>query len=211
MSFTESARIVPLPPVIDKRRNAMSHKSLIRLVLLAAVLAGSFAGAGSAHAGGYCGATYTVQWGDTLGRIASMCGVTVDALYTANPGLGSVIYAGQVVNIPSGTAPVYYPPAPSYGGTYVVQYGDTLRIIAARYGTTVSAILAVNPQIWNPNLIYVGQVINLPARPVYYTVCYGDTLYSIAVRYGTTVASLQYLNNLWNPNWIYAGQVLRIY
>ncbi len=35
--------------------------------------------------------------------------------------------------------------------------------IAQRYGTTVSAIMAVNPQIYNPNVIYVGQVINLPA------------------------------------------------
>lgn len=187
----------------------MKTKSLIRIVLVAAVLFASFVTAGSASAGGYCGATYTVQWGDTLSRIASMCGTTVQALYAANPGLGSIIYAGQVINIPSGQTPP--PPPPAYGGTYVVQYGDTLRIIAARYGTTVADILAVNPQIWNANLIYVGQVINLPARPVYYTVQWGDTLYKIAVRFGTTTSSLQSLNNLWNPNWIYAGQVLRIY
>lgn len=194
----------------------MNRKTWLRMVLLVAVLLASFATAGSAQAGGYCGSTYTVQWGDTLGRIASICGVTVDAIYAANPGLGSVIYAGQVINIPSPAAPPYIPPLytpPSYYGcgTYVVQYGDTLRLIAARYGTTVSAILAVNPQIWNPNLIYVGQIICLPPRPVYYTVQWGDTLYKIAVRFGTTVASLQSLNNIWNPNWIYAGQVLRIY
>lgn len=191
----------------------MHHKSLFRLVLLVAVLLGSFASVGSAQAGGYCGATYTVQWGDTLGRIASICGVTLDSLYAANPGLGSVIYAGQVINVYA-PAPVPLPPAPSYypsyGGTYVVQYGDTLRKIADRIGSTVDAIMAVNPQIVNPNLIYVGQVINLPAVPVYYTVCYGDTLFKIATRFGTTVANLQYLNGIWNPNWIYAGQVLRI-
>jgi LysM repeat protein len=190
----------------------MTNKSLIRLVLLVAVLMGSFASAGSVQAGGYCGATYTVQWGDTLGRIASICGVTLDSIYAANPGLGAYIYAGQVINIYA-SAPVPPPPAPpypSYGGTYVVQYGDTLHKIADRIGSTVSDILAFNPQIWNPNLIYVGQVINLPAHPVYYTVCYGDTLFKIATRFGTTVASLQSLNNIWNPNWIYAGQVLRI-
>lgn len=188
----------------------MAHKSLIRLVLLVSVLLGSFASAGNAQAGGYCGATYTVQWGDTLGKIASICGVTVDALYAANPSLGSVLYAGQTINIPASSvvpAPVY---VPVYGGTYVVQYGDTLQKIAGRIGTSVANILAVNPQIVNPNLIYVGQVINLPAVPVYYTVRYGDTLFKIATRYGTTVASLQYLNNIWNPNLIYAGQVLRI-
>ncbi len=194
----------------------MANKSFIRMVLLAAVLLGSFAGAGSARAGGYCGATYTVQWGDTLGRIASICSVTLDALYAANPGLGGILYAGQVINIPSPyTPPPAIPPSypycpPCYGSAYVVQPGDTLGKIAARIGSSVSAILAVNPQIWNPNLIYVGQVINLPARPVYYTVRYGDTLFKIAVRFGTTVASLQSLNNIWNPNRIYAGQVLRI-
>lgn len=191
----------------------MAYKTSIRIVLLTAVLLGSFATTASASAGGYCGTTYTVQWGDTLGRIASMCGVTIDAIYAANPSLGSIIYAGQVINIPGGAAPTPppYTQPPSYGGTYVVQYGDTLRKIADRYGFSVNDILAVNPQIWNPNLIYVGQVINLPARPVYYTVQWGDTLYKISVRFGTTVSSLQYLNNIWNPNWIYAGQVLRIY
>lgn len=194
----------------------MKHKTLLRIVLLVAVLMGSLVTTGSAQAGGYCGSTYTVQWGDTLGRIASMCGVTMDAIYAANPGLGSVIYAGQVINIPGGippaTPPPYTPP-PSYGYgcAYVVQYGDTLRKIADRFGVSLYDLIAANPQIWNPNLIYVGQVVCLPARPVYYTVQWGDTLYKIAVRYGTTVASLQYLNNLWNPNWIYAGQVLRIY
>jgi LysM repeat protein len=186
----------------------MAHKSFVRLVLLAAILLGSFASAGSARAGGYCGATYTIQWGDTIGRIASICGVTVDAIYAANPSLGAYLYAGQVINIPGGIPTPPY--TPSTGGTYVVQYSDTLGKIAARIGSTVSAILAVNPQIWNPNLIYVGQVINLPAHPVYYTVVYGDTLFKIAVRFGTTVAVLQQLNNIWNPNWIYAGQVLRI-
>jgi LysM repeat protein len=44
-----------------------------------------------------------------------------------------------------------------------VQWGDTIAKIAARFGCSVSSILAVNPQIPNPSLIYAGQVINLPA------------------------------------------------
>ena len=51
-------------------------------------------------------------------------------------------------------------PTPS-GKTYVVQYGDTLSAIAARYGTTVSAICQLNG-ISNPNYIQVGQVLRLP-------------------------------------------------
>jgi LysM repeat protein len=42
-----------------------------------------------------------------------------------------------------------------------VQKGDTLKIIANKYGTTVEKLLGLNPNIKNPNLIYVGQVITL--------------------------------------------------
>ena len=80
-------------------------------------------------------------------------------------------------------------------------------------GYSVSDILAVNPQIWNASLIYVGQCINLPAAaPVYYTVQYGDTLRIIASIYGTSVYSLQLLNPaIYDPNLIYPGQVIRIW
>lgn len=51
-------------------------------------------------------------------------------------------------------------PTPSQK-TYVVQYGDTLSSIAAKFGTTV-AILAQLNNITNVNYIYVGQVLILP-------------------------------------------------
>lgn len=44
--------------------------------------------------------------------------------------------------------------------TYTVKAGDTLGEIAARYNTTVDALVKKN-NITNPNLIYVGQVIKL--------------------------------------------------
>ncbi|NUQ75340.1 MAG: DUF3380 domain-containing protein [Polyangiaceae bacterium] len=45
---------------------------------------------------------------------------------------------------------------------YVIKSGDTLGVIAARHNTTVSAIMAANPQIRNPNVISVGQRITIP-------------------------------------------------
>lgn len=51
----------------------------------------------------------------------------------------------------------------SAGGTYVVQRGDTLARIAARYGVSTSALAAANG-IRNPNLIYTGQVLRIPGR-----------------------------------------------
>ncbi|MCL4559506.1 MAG: LysM peptidoglycan-binding domain-containing protein [Chloroflexi bacterium] len=46
--------------------------------------------------------------------------------------------------------------------TYTVVSGDNLTRIANRFSTTVSAILADNTQITNPNLIFPGQEITVP-------------------------------------------------
>ena len=138
-------------------------KRILQSLLILAVLAGTFASAGSAWAWSNCPSQIVVQWGDTLSGIAATCGVSMDAIRAANPGLGWWVYAGQVLNIPNGYIPVNYP-VPVGGGTYVVQWGDSLRDIADRYGVSVFNVIAVNPQIPNPNLIYPGQVINLPPR-----------------------------------------------
>ncbi len=47
--------------------------------------------------------------------------------------------------------------------TYTVRAGDTLSQIATRQGTTVGAILQVNPTLTNPNRIRVGQQLQLPS------------------------------------------------
>jgi LysM repeat protein len=49
------------------------------------------------------------------------------------------------------------------GDTVTVVAGDTLQRIAARCNTTVQAILELNPQIRNRNLIYIGQVLDIPS------------------------------------------------
>jgi LysM repeat protein len=136
-------------------------KRIFQLMIVAMILVASFGATGAASAWSGCAQYITVQWGDTLSGIAATCGTTVEAIQTANPGLGWWVYAGQVLYIPSGyaSAPVNYP---SYGSTYVVKWGDTLGKIAGRMGVSWRDILAVNPQIQNPSLIYTGQVINLP-------------------------------------------------
>ncbi len=128
-------------------------------------------------------------------------------------------------------------PALAQGGstTHVVQPGENLYRIALSYGTTWPVLAAANG-IANPNLIYVGQVLVIPAagtvpQPVptatpvpsqpqptpvpqpttgTYTVVPGDTLYKIAVQFGTTIQALVAANNITNPNLIFVGQVLKI-
>jgi LysM repeat protein len=44
--------------------------------------------------------------------------------------------------------------------TYVIQHGDTLGGIAARYGTTITRLMQLNPGI-DPNALHVGQSIRV--------------------------------------------------
>lgn len=46
--------------------------------------------------------------------------------------------------------------------THTVVSGDTLWAIALRYGVELSDLLAANPGIKNPNLIYVGEQVVIP-------------------------------------------------
>jgi LysM repeat protein len=46
---------------------------------------------------------------------------------------------------------------------YTVLRGDTLRKIANKFNSTVAAIVAANPSIKDPNLIYPGQVLKIPS------------------------------------------------
>ena len=187
----------------------MSHKTFTRVCALALLLLVFSAIPVGAQAGGSCGSTYTVQSGDTLGSVASACGVTVYDLYTANPGIsGYVLYAGQVLTIPNSEscncAPGSYNCDPAncasgnynynytcpsgncapnnynytcasgncapnsyngtyYNGTYVVQVGDTFGDIANRFGVSLNDLWNANPYIGNVNLLYPGQVINIPS------------------------------------------------
>lgn len=50
---------------------------------------------------------------------------------------------------------------------YTVRPGDSLWKIASQYQVGVSELIAANPQIANPNLIYAGQKVNIPAQSGY--------------------------------------------
>lgn len=63
-----------------------------------------------------------------------------------------------VMDVPPAQPGANPPPA----HTYVVQPGDSLSAIADRLGVSLAALEAANPQISDPNLIDVGQVLNLP-------------------------------------------------
>lgn len=148
---------------------------------------------------------YIVQPGDTLSVIARRFGITLQQLLAVNPQITDPnrIFPGQRINIPVDTTP------PSF---YIVQPGDTLYLIARRFGITLDQLLAANPQITDSNRIFPGQRINIPTGPppsgtTFYVVQRGDTLFGIAQRFGTTISVLLSLNpGITNPNLIFPGQ-----
>lgn len=50
---------------------------------------------------------------------------------------------------------------------YTIQKGDRLGSLAKQYNTTVDQLMALNPQITNPNKIYAGDTLNLPGQIEY--------------------------------------------
>lgn len=138
-------------------------------------------------------------------------------------------------------------PALSVGATrsqdeivHVVQPGDRLVDIAARYGVSASAIMRAN-SLTNSDLIFPGQRLTIPgtqssgnataspatsvpsapaatatpaaaapAQDATHTVGLGDTLDKIARRYGVSASAIIQANGLTNPDVIYVGQKLRI-
>ncbi|MGX0462759.1 LysM repeat protein, partial [Staphylococcus hominis] len=74
---------------------------------------------------------YVIQYGDNLNSIANKFGTTADRLQSlnniANP---DYIQVGQTIRV-SGSQ------GDSNQSTYTVQYGDSLEIIANKFGTTV--------------------------------------------------------------------------
>jgi len=98
-----------------------------------------------------------------------------------------------------------------------VAWGETLFSIGRLYNVSPWAIASANG-LANPNRIYAGQWLRIPAGRgycprqcgFYYTVRRGDTLSRIAHRYGVSARSIARANGLYNVNVVWLGQRLYI-
>jgi LysM repeat protein len=112
-----------------------------------------------------CAYYHRVQYGQTLAWIATYYGVNVYTLAQVN-GIYNInhIHTGANLCIPGGYIPPQPPPPPPPNAdpcNYIVRRGDTLALIARWYGTSVYEIMRLN-NIYNPNIIEVGQRLVLP-------------------------------------------------
>lgn len=157
-----------------------------------------------------------IQYGDTLSYLARKYNTTVQRLVELNniqnPNL---IYAGSSLIVPSGETVEDTDNNSTSGQTiYIVKKGDTLDKIAASFETNAISI-AIENNISNINLIYIGQRLIIPTNRndlnhTLYKIRWGDTLWSISRRYGIPIAQIVRLNRIKNPNLIYAGSIIRL-
>jgi membrane-bound lytic murein transglycosylase D len=181
------------------------------------------------------GNVYTVRIGDTLGGIAKRHRTSVASIRSLNNLRSDVVRVGQRLVISQslarsqGGVPVtksVQPVRPAQTGsvqTYVVQRGDSLSSIAARFHTNVQGLRNLNG-LRNSDIV-AGQRLRVPAQstvrtpvrslsnvnpaPVYYQVRSGDSLWGIARKYGVNALQIQNLNHL-KGSTVQVGQKLRV-
>ncbi len=173
-----------------------------------------------------------------LDRLDTDLGLAAGTLKELNPALrhAATPSFGYDLRVPASVAeavpariaalPQYQPPR-ALTVTHRVGRGETLSTIAARYGTSVEAIMRAN-RIRSANKIWPGQRLEVPVRggrssgaaaaapaaaadpsATTYTVQSGDTLSTIARRHRTTVERIKELNALASDA-LTPGQVLRL-
>jgi len=103
--------------------------------------------------------SYIVQPDDSLSDIAAMYETTVDELLRLNDLLQlEVFYEGQTILVP---------PRPEVALTttvHVVEAGETLGLIADRYGTTIEVLLELN-DLPEPDIVPVDTSLVVPQAP----------------------------------------------
>ncbi|MGI5823646.1 MAG: LysM peptidoglycan-binding domain-containing protein [Dethiobacteria bacterium] len=104
---------------------------------------------------------YTVQTGDTMFSIAQYFDVNLDALLAANPHIVNpkMIFPGDMLCVPS-RVPKRCPA--DFKERYTVQVGDTMYSIAQYFSVNVDSLIAANPHIIDPNIIFPGDELCVP-------------------------------------------------
>lgn len=96
------------------------------------------------------------------------------------------------------------------GPVYVVQQGDTLNVIAVRFGVSVDDLINTN-NLENPNMLAAGQELIIPGlegvqgKLITETAPLGDNLASLSRRFRIPQPMLVKLNRLTSPDEVFAG------
>jgi membrane-bound lytic murein transglycosylase D len=179
---------------------------------------------------------HEVRRGESLAQIADDYNVTIADIKNSNNLRRNKIYPGQVLKIetkaiPSGNSgsvannkPASQDDSPII---HKVGRGETLSLIAARYGVTERQLRSWNPSTIRGTTVYYNTKLKVYPNdnyqgstaavdddvnnaPVYYKIRKGDTLISIARKYGVTVSHLKSKNSSISARNLRVGQRIRI-
>lgn len=165
---------------------------------------------------------HRVRSGETLSTIAHRYRTSVSSIARANNiHRRNFIVAGKVIKIPQRgatyIAPSRTPPPQQTPSTHIVKSGDSLWIIARRYGTTTKDIQELNRL--SGTMLHIGQVLKIPGSapkspPVEgmktYQVKQGDSPFKISQKFKMPLEQFLRINQLTPRSKIYPGQRLYI-
>lgn len=151
---------------------------------------------------------YIVKKGDSLWSIASKNNTTVDNIKKLNNLSSNNLSVGQVLKLSYDAKKEDI----KESNIYTVKKGDSLWLIANKYGTTVDELKSANNL--KSTTLSIGQTLIIPEKKentnkISYVVKKGDSLWLIANKYDTTVEKIKSTNNL-KGNTLSIGQVLVI-
>ena len=150
---------------------------------------------------------YTVQRGDTLGKIADAQGVSLKNLLLWNKlTTRSTIRPGDKLKLYNGKESVSVPKASAgASGTHTVKSGENAGSISKKYGVKVSDLLRWNG-LTRSSVVHVGDVLHVQnpgsgstGKTVSHSVRKGENPGSISKKYGVTLKAL-YAANGWRKN-----------
>jgi cell wall-associated NlpC family hydrolase len=117
----------------------------------------------------------------------------VDLNATAPPSTTAAPVDAPVSDTPEATISPPVPPKPT---THTVEEGETVHMLAERFGVSAETILAANG-LRNPDLLQVGQdLVILPTDGVLYTLRNGESIQRVAQRFGVEISAIVDANDL---------------
>lgn len=161
---------------------------------------------------------HKVHSGESLSVIAAHYGKSTDELKTYNKLRSTSLVVGQKIKIPASRIKVASVPINVVTlTTHKVKSGESLSVIAQRYGKTTNALKSYNNL--RSTSLAIGQKINIPfagyvtksrsQQAVVHKVRSGESLSVIAARYKTTALVLKKHNNLRSMS-LAVGQKIKI-
>jgi lysozyme len=184
---------------------------------------GSGRGAGARHRG--------IVKHEHKGKAKSTQSVSADSFYQQNGQDSASAYDPVIIESQSSSSmpePYIAPVSQSNSESYIVQKGDILSRLASDFNTTTKTLISMN-NLSNPDVLYVGQELRVPAgssrsssssksssksyssvkKGGEYVIQKGDTLSGIAVAAGVSLNDLRSLNNIQGDR-IIAGETIAI-